>query len=447
MKKYLLSVTLIIGVGILLVQCDESTIIGSDFLSEEAIDFQFTDTFTIHTFTQRGIPVNSGRVSANTYMIGALDDPIFGKTNSDIYFGIQVLDDGPMFENQIIDSMVLIIAYDSLGFYGKQDARFDFELFKTTERINEDTTFSDEVLDIESEPLASELNKYLSVRDTIFTFDPVEDTSIVLQPHFRMKILPQFGINIFTLFKLVTDDESLLSLIPALYLKGTPDRSAMAGLSIGNTNRLGDLNKLTLFFTNTENDLKTIYDFRFRIDKFSTFTHDYTGSQVEPFLDNKTDGDSLFFVQGMAGVNGVVDISNALQLKDYLINKAELELTVAEDSEYNLECYPPIELFAASYEGIEGNRIAIQDLDLISTGGLGVFGGNMVEEIGPNGEMVRKVIINITNHIKNYINDPSIGGEILLSPFFDSETPNRTVFYGAGHSMFPAKVNISFTKP
>ena len=447
MKKYLLSVTLIIGVGILLVQCDESTIIGSDFLSEEAIDFQITDTVTIHTFTQRGSPVNSGRVAANIYMLGALDDPIFGKTNSDIYFGIQVIDDGPLFENQIIDSMVLIIAYDTLGFYGKQDARFDVELFKTTERINEDTTYSDATLELENFSIAEEFDKRLSPTDSIFTFDPIEDTTVVLLPHFRMKIVPQFGIDLFTLLKFVSDDESLLSIIPALYLKGNPDRSAMAGLSIGNANRLGDFNRLTLFFTNTEDESKSLYDFRFRIDRFSTFTHDYTGSQVEPFLDNKTDGDSLFFVQGMAGVNGVVDISNVMHLKDYLINKAELELTVSEDSEYNLECYPPIELFAASYEGPEGNRIAIQDLDLINSGGLGVFGGEMVEEMGPNGEMVRKVVINITNHVKNYIEDPSIGGEILLSPFFDSETPNRTVFYGAGHSMFPAKMNISFTKP
>ena len=35
----------------------------------------------------------------------------------------------------------------------------------------------------------------------------------------------------------------------------------------------------------------------------------------------------------------------------------------------------------------------------------------------------------------------------MIKPFSESEIPGRTVFYGAGHSKYPAKLNIAFTEP
>ena len=59
---------------------------------------------------------------------------------------------------------------------------------------------------------------------------------------------------------------------------------------------------------------------------------------------------------------------------------------------------------------------------------------------------LKKVKFNVTNHVINFMEDPTIGGKIILTAFFESETPNRTVFYGAGHSRYPAKLNLAFTK-
>ena len=444
MKKNLILFALSIWAAFVLVRCDDSTIVGGDLLNGEAIDLVFTDTTTIHTSTTLGKVVNSGRLSANTYMVGVLDDPIFGITTSDLYLGIQVIDEGPNYIGKEIDSMVMSLAYDSLGFYGNRSSLFDFELYRTTEIIKEDTTFSDEVLPIETTPIANEMNKVVSLTDSVFVIDPETDSLLIGIPHFRMRINPSFGINFFDLMRFVSDDASLLGVVPALYLNGVPNRSAMAGFSVGNSERLGDLNKFIVYMTDTLG-VKSTYDFRYRVDRFSHFEHDYAGSPVSDFIDNEEIGDSLFFVQGMAGVNGVIDISNVLQYKDFLVNKAEIELTVAEDPEYQLDLYPPIELYGASFEGSEGRLVALQDLELISEFGLPVFGGELFEE-EVDGIMLKKVKFNITNHVINFIDDPTIGGKIILSAFFESETPNRTVFYGAGHSRYPAKLNIAFTK-
>ena len=77
----------------------------------------------------------------------------------------------------------------------------------------------------------------------------------------------------------------------------------------------------------------------------------------------------------------------------------------------------------------------------------GIFGGVVEEEVISTGETVKKVRINLTNHVKQFLADTSIGGEIIISSFSEAETPHRTVFYGAGHARFAPKLNISFTKP
>jgi hypothetical protein len=425
--------------------CDDTALVGSNLLDDETLDYQFNDTTTIHSRTILGRPVNSGRLSSNTYMVGTLEDPVFGKVTSDVYLGLQVLDQGPDFSNKTIDSMVLAIAYDTSGFYGEQNAFFDFEIYRTLEPIQEDTTFSNETLPIEATPLTDVDNKFISPDDTLVINDPALDSIVNLLPHFRLPILPSFGVDFFTQIKFVQDEESLNNVVPALYLQGTPDRSSLMGLSIGNTNRLGDFNKLLVYMKDSI-DAPELYEFRFKIDRFSHFEHDYSGSEVEPFLNDVESGDSLFFVQGIGGVNGVLDISSVLQYDGFLINKAEIELTINEDPRYNPELYPSLENYGASYVNEDDILVSVQDLNLVSDFGLGVFGGQVFEEV-ENGVTLKKVKMNITNHVKNYIEVPSVGGEIIITSLFDSETPGRTVFYGAGHSKYPAKLNIAFTKP
>ena len=442
-KNFFLFVILLIST--IYISCDETAIVGSDILDDESLKFQFNDTTTIHTKTVLGRPVNSGRLSSNTFMVGQLDDPIFGKATSDVYLALQVLNEPPLYTNRTFDSMVLAIAYDTSGFYGKPDAFFDLELFRTEETIKEDTTFSDETLPLNATPLTSVMGKFISPNDTLDFFEPVLDSQVTLVPHFRLPILPTLGIDFFSQIRFAVDDESLLSVIPALHLRGLPDRSSMMGLSIGNINRLGDFNKLLVYMRDSL-DSPELYEYRFRVDRFSHFEHDYTGSEVEAFLNGTEDGDSLFFVQGMSGVNGVVDISSVLQYQDFLINKAEIELTINEDPRYNLDCYPPLENYGASYVFVNDQFIVIEDLNLVNDFGLDVFGGDVFEEI-IDGELIKKVKINITNHVKNFIEDPTYGSEIFITSLLDSETPGRTIFYGAGHSKFPAKLNISFTKP
>ncbi len=427
--------------------CDETSLVGSDLLDSESIDIEFTDTTTLRTRTIPGDSINTGRLTANTYLLGELNDPIFGRSYSDIYFAINVIDDGPRFRTSTFDSAVVAIAYDTSGFYGNLDAVWDLELFQTTQRINLDTTWSNETLEVDPVPISTAYGRKLAPGDTIMIGDHINDTILPSLAHLRLRLNDDYGEELFEAFKTIEGDEDLLNFIPGLYLRASVDRSAMAGLGIGPNERLGDFNALVVYYTEEDGD-QNVYQFRFREDRFAHFEHDYSGTPIETFVNNPDMGDSLFFVQGMAGVNGIIDISNVLQFEDKLINKAEIELVIATGSEFNTNLYDPLSLYGARYEVEDGLKINIQDLEYVLANALpfGVFDGE-IESEEENGETLLKLRFNITNHVKNFIVNPSFGGELILISLTNSERPNRTVFYGGGHSQYRAKLNLAFTNP
>ena len=103
MKKNFFLLFAILTISAIYLSCDETAIVGSGILDDESLDYNFNDTTTIHTRTILGRPVNSGRLSANTFMVGALDDPIFGKSTSDVYLGLQVLEQAPIFDGRTFE--------------------------------------------------------------------------------------------------------------------------------------------------------------------------------------------------------------------------------------------------------------------------------------------------------------------------------------------------------
>ncbi len=193
----------------------------------------------------------------------------------------------------------------------------------------------------------------------------------------------------------------------------------------------------------TQNDtLKKVYQDPIHASTPANYTYDRMGSEVEKFIDGTSSSDSLSFLQGLGGVKTKVTFDSLDLLKGYLINKAELEVYVSDlGGGFNL--YPaPVQLIA-SYKNASGSIQLIQDVSqAISIGSFaGIFGGNVTG----TGNL-RKYSLNITNHIKNSLKDSTYNSDLYLNVYTESEIVNRAVIYGAKHSTFPMKLNISYTK-
>ncbi len=448
MIQRIITLWVIVIVSLTSYSCNDTTFIGSDLLDDQAIGLDFTDTITLKTSTISGVPINTNDISAETYIVGDLEDPIFGTSTSDLYFSILALDlTNPWnFTNDDLDSIVLTIAVDTFGVYGKNPDKYTLELFEGVETLPSDTILSDQTFTILPDPI-SVFNKTIDISDSINVYVPDIDTTMNFEYHIRMILNDAFSNKLFNELKSIDDNEELTSFLPSLYLSATSEDASLLGLSVGLTERIGDFNQVLVYTTDRETNQRKQYDFRFEINRASNFVNDYSGSLVENSIDNPDADDEFFYVQGMAGVRGVVDISAVDNFrKDVLINKVELELTIAEDAAFMTDCFLPIQSFQMYYDSEDGFMQITDFRNALGFGG-GLFGGIIEEEVLTTGETVKRVKMNITNHVKEFLDDTTIGGEIIISSFSEAQTPNRTVFYGAGHSRFAPKLNISFTKP
>ncbi|MEL6989044.1 MAG: DUF4270 family protein, partial [Bacteroidota bacterium] len=193
------------------------------------------------------------------------------------------------------------------------------------------------------------------------------------------------------------------------------------------------------------------------------FTHDYSGAFVEPYLDNAEQADEFMFVQSMSGINLEIEWNDLTWLEGAVISKAELEFTVAELNNDDLEKYPPIERIFGHERGDDGEFVVSPDVfNAFAISNFNVFGGNVQD----NADTTMQIYtFNVTDQLQEAIADQIQGNagesvEFILSSYVEPETrlPNtiplptkaevaqRTVFYGPKNSSFPAKLKVTYIK-
>jgi len=182
--------------------------------------------------------------------------------------------------------------------------------------------------------------------------------------------------------------------------------------------------------------------------KMVNFIPDYSGSIVEPFIgENKyAEGDSLIFVQGMSGLNAKLEIQDFSTLQNVIINKAEIEFTIANDlpEDQILFSSDPIQQLLLATKNADGELERIIDVEAAIAGGLiSIFGGQAKED---SGEGVFKYTMNITAYLQELVNGEHDTAEIYLYPAIRAERPQRVVLFGPGHSEHPAKIYVTYTE-
>jgi hypothetical protein len=133
MIKNLLGLSLLLG--LVLAACSKSTIVGSEILSDDFVDVAFTDTTTIKLLN---IKADSTRVyppGNSIFLLGDIEDPVFGKTSTEVYTQIRKLFDIPDMENAVLDSVVLSVSVNSSGFWGDSLAIQEIEVYELGESI------------------------------------------------------------------------------------------------------------------------------------------------------------------------------------------------------------------------------------------------------------------------------------------------------------------------
>ncbi len=451
MKKISLALY-VLTFGIIVNSCNDPSTIGSELLAEDQVDVFYTDTIQLTASTIKEDDIltfdPNPSVIYDNFLVGDYTDPIFGNTFAGLYAQLVLNFDEPDYDGVFLDSIVLTLQYDSLNTYGllNQDP-FSIGVYQLTERADQNSDFfSSDSLMYDPIPLSEELDfmPLVSSMDSIkglldYTSDSEGDT-IDIAPSLRMHLptsLGTFGLDFINYPQDVySSNTSFIDQFNGIHVRPLNSTPSMLSFDISNVTSSG----LTVYYRRDTVKEQYNYSFSSRFVQFNSFKHDFTNTVVEDAFDDTAFGDSLLFLQAMAGPNIKIDISNTDAFDNVIINKAELEFTVAELPGSDPNDYPAIETMIAA-DFVDDEFVFLSD---VLAGGPN-FGGSIIETIGDQGETLKVYRMNISAHFQEVV-DGLRGGTIYFRAFPKQEQSGRVVIYGPGHSKYPMKLSLTYTQ-
>ncbi len=446
--KLFYPLSILIVIGIFFSSCSDDTVVGNGLFENEELGIEHIDDLGIASRTIKGdsiLSYSSGSTSKQTYLLGRLEDPYFGISTAAVYLncGISGNLDTPDFTevtNDDLDSIVLALKLDTLGFYGDTEATFNIKVFRMEEDIRElDSIFSNQ--DFPASMLVGEISDFkpaASATDTLRILEEGEEKTFAATGQIRIPLDISLAQEIINNQNAVQSDTSFMELINGFYVVVEPSSSSMIAVDLSPVAYQSKLSELAVFYSDS---LK--YGFSAGLIKSSRFSNDYSGSTVEEALNGDvTFGDSLLFIESMAGTDVEIEFPESLtDYNDRLLNFAELELNVASFMDYSVDDYPYIEFLISSSENEDGELRVLEDFALSSNSFL-----PELLEVTENGETILRYRIPVTRYVKNIIEGTNFDNTLTLNSFIKAERPNRSIIYGTQHSTYPSKLRLTFTK-
>ncbi len=249
-------------------------------------------------------------------LLGSYVDPYFGKVKAG--FAVQFLlssfhvDFG---NNPQTDSVKLLLK--CVGYYGPDTTvQQTFRIYKLTEPLNRDTAYYSNTDMSELADLSNPLAEYT------IAFNPNSG-------YLEIPLPQEFGNELLTDTALYEDNEVFTQGFPGLYVEAG---DVTAGGAVYYFSPLvEDGVMMTVYFSNDSLDsLSYSYYVTQKSAYFTLFAHDYSGTDVENFI-NDTAAGTYCYVQSGGGVMTQIDIDGIKTFIDSMpvgINKAELVVDV-----------------------------------------------------------------------------------------------------------------------
>lgn len=444
---------------ILLISCNKPSLIGNDLLADGELEVEFTDSIS---FRVKNLPIaktltletdNTNGVVLTNHLLGKINDPVFGRSESSIFAEFR-LTSTTDFDGAVLDSVVMSLSYDTVGFYGDTNLMQTIEVYRLSEEMDNlteyysDQTFMTEMLPIGTYSFMASPRTLVQVIDT--TGGEMDTTN--LSPHINFHLSNDFGNEILGLDTTFTTSDSLF----ADYIKGFQIRSTGSDNTMMSFNLTGTQSKITFYYKQDGED--KVFNLRLTSSSVRTvnFQHDYTGSFVENLMDDFEKGDEYMLVQSMSGINVLLEFGDVSSLNNSVISKAELVCTVADIAGDDLSLYPTIERILGHEQDDNNEYVVSPDVfNSIRVGSFDVFGGSP----SPNVDSTQtQYSFNVTEQLQQVVNGGS--NEFYLTSFAETETrifnnvptpskaenSSRTIFYGPKNTEFPAQLNVTYIK-
>ena len=317
--------------------CQNTDSIGLDVDPSTGISGTFTDTVTVRSSTIREDSVLTNSLSQ--YPLGFFNDPVLGKTSSNIALSLTMLNSSTTFGTApVLDSAVLVLHYGD-EFYGDSTSKFRIEVRQLAEPLSKSKSYYNNTGFNVSPTIIG--NQLVTIRrkDSVKVNEILTGKADVIKtkaPQIRIPISSSF-INSNFINAGATNFSSqalFMKFIKGLHLKvNEAQSSGQGGIAFLN---LSDSSRLDIYYKTTSGTTIDTTKISFPISNGSEpvaaqFTHDYTGTNVQTQLNNPATQYDFTYVQGLAGLRTKIRFPYLDKLKELgniTINKAELIVSV-----------------------------------------------------------------------------------------------------------------------
>jgi hypothetical protein len=421
--------------------CTNPTGLGLDLLEEDLLNVLYSDTLSVETGTASGDStiVHTPANFAGAYLLGRLNDPVFGISEAGLYAQFVPEYLRPAFPASArVDSLVLVLPYDTSRFYGDLNQNLSLEVYRLEERINGDLVQYSNA-SFAYDPVLVGRFRGKPSKDSIAVKDYRGGTETTITfPHLRISLSGAIGQGFLSADTSVyTSDSLFLNFFKGLYIRpaGTSGGS-LAGVNLSAANA----GLMVYYRTDT-----LARQFQFQFNRFlanvTTFRHDYAGSQVERSVAAPSLQNPYIFVQGMAGVYGRIRIPNVRKFQGVVINKAELIFQVAQLPGDNLSFYPPASFLSLFYRDKSGILFPIPDALLIQANLRENFGGTYVPGADGTPGLYR---INLGAHFRDMV-EGRVPDELFIGLSPKATNGARSVLHGSTSPEKKVKLRVAYT--
>lgn len=426
--------------------CKEEGDLNPEF-ADNTTAFLFSDTVTVHTFTETGDTILADNIS--TGLVGAYKDSAFGTSIASIHIQPLLPSNFLVFkeDGEVIttDSVVLSLEYN--GAYGNIDVQQTIDVFRIDEELSSSTSYySNSTIQTQSSVLGTK-TFFPNVDSSVTVIRPNQfggaDT-VRLSPQLRIRLDNSLGDEILSQSGQdpVASSENFIKLLKGL--KITPSASSVP--SNNNENAIlyfaltSSNTKLTIYY-NTKaagdtNSIQKSVDFPINSSsvRFNTFNHDYTGSAVEMAIQNNSYDSQVSYTLAMAGAQTLIkfpDFKQNFENKNLSINKAELYIPAISG---NHSTYGFASSIIVATKNESGELQFLPDF----FEGTSYFGGQF--EATSNSYR-----FNITRYIQGLINGTQNENGLVLLVSGSAVKAERLVLYGADNSTNRIKLNLYYS--
>lgn len=373
--------------------------------------------------------------------IGALRDPIFGRTDASVYSQFRLSGSTPYFgESPFIDSVVLTLQISS--YYGDTSATLNFSVYELSEDLSTSATYYN------YSTTSYHNNNLLDNPGTNYQIHPNSSVSVngeILSPHMRIRLKPGFGQQIMDESDNWLSDDAILADFKGLYIKAESSHSTGCLFSCNMTSSLTGL--VIYYHNSTSNGLSYTFRPSSAGITYNNFNHygyvDACQDLKRQIIDHDTTNISKLYLQPLGGVRAKVRFPSicskfAAYDNHVVINRAELVISNCNPNESMF--YQPSGL---SIQGVknDGSLYYLPDDEMLSADGF--FGGTYNASTG-------EYRIRITKYIQQLIlNQGNYANYFYLTIKGSGIHPNRLVFHSnkpeVGYEGQQLRLEIAYT--